>query len=110
GARRHDREPSARPLGRYVRANAATAEADRVQAAVIARDLDALLPLLADIVEVVDHPTGGAFDGRAVVATWRSFLRASNPLLEHEALATLRGSLAPSRSAMSFDPLAQAHL
>src|SRR5262249_58177239 len=42
---------------RRVHPNAATASAARVDAAMAARDADALPGLLADEVEIVDHPT-----------------------------------------------------
>ena len=53
---------------RRVRANAATANAARVDAAVAARDLDAFLAQLAEDADAVDHPTGATYAERDVAA------------------------------------------
>src|SRR5207244_5672301 len=47
-----------RPMRRRVQANAASAHAAHVDAAIAARDADALPTLFADVVEAVHHPTG----------------------------------------------------
>src|SRR5206468_7387038 len=49
---------------RRVRPNGATANAARLDAAIAARDADALPTLLAERAEVVDHPTGATYDRR----------------------------------------------
>src|SRR5207249_6407381 len=46
---------------RRVRANAATAHAARLDAAMAARDADALAALDAEHVEVIDHPAGPTY-------------------------------------------------
>src|SRR5262249_48170305 len=50
------------PVRRRVRPNAATANAARIDAAVAARDADALPSLFADAAEFVEHPTGAVYD------------------------------------------------
>jgi tetratricopeptide (TPR) repeat protein len=92
---------------RRVRENAAIGEALRLQAAVAARDVAAVRESFGGLVEVVDHPTGSTFDGRAMLAVWRSFLAAQEPELRHEPLATLGESLALLRGSMSFEALAE---
>ena len=94
-----------RPARRRVRANAATAQAARMEAAVGARDLDALSPEFTELVEVVEHPTGAVFDASAMLAAWRHFLQAEAPVLRSEPLATLGDSLALCRSSMSLASL-----
>src|SRR5262245_29754740 len=74
---------------RRVRPNAATAHVTRVDATIVARDADALPTLFADESEVVDHITGVAFDGEGLLGTWRAILKAENPTVAHEMLATL---------------------
>src|SRR5438552_9199927 len=82
---------------RRVRANAATAHAARVDAAIAARQADALPTLLADSCEVVDHITGVTYDRQGVLATWRGLLSARDPTSRNEALATFGDSLALCR-------------
>src|SRR5262249_27598687 len=53
---------------RRVRANAATANAVRTDAAIAARDADALPTLCADSSEVVDHVRGVTYDRRGLLA------------------------------------------
>jgi len=88
-----------------VRANAASAETARLEAAVAARDADALVPLFAGLVEVVEHATGAVFDGRGMLEMWRALVAAEGPRFRAEMLATLGESLALGRSSMSFDGL-----
>jgi class 3 adenylate cyclase/ketosteroid isomerase-like protein len=93
--------PPARPVQRRVRANAATAHADRVTAAIAARDADALLALPADELEVVDHTTGTVYDRQGWLGTLRALLKARNPAVATEPLATLGDSLALGRISTS---------
>ena len=100
-------ESSATPL-RRVRANAATAQAARLEAAVSARDERALTPLFDELVEVVEHATGTVFDGRAMQAMWSALIRAESPTVRSEPLASLGDSIALFRSSMSFNALGDA--
>ena len=95
-----------RRVARRVRPNAATAGAARLEAAVAARDADALAPLFAEVAEFVEHATGAVYDGSALLATWRVLLRAEEPTARMEWLASLGDSLALGRGSMSFRALA----
>jgi class 3 adenylate cyclase len=79
---------------RRVRANAATAIAARLDAAIAARDADALPALLADGIEHVHHPTGTTCDRQGGLFSLRSLLSARDPTCRYEPLATLGDSLA----------------
>src|SRR5262249_3376230 len=57
-----ERVEPARPVRRRVRANAATANAARRDAAFAARDIDAIAALQADDIDGVHHPTGALYD------------------------------------------------
>src|SRR5262249_13316503 len=50
---------------RHVRTNAATANTARIDAAIAEHDLDALASLVADALDVTDHPTGTTIDRHA---------------------------------------------
>src|SRR5207244_9910579 len=86
-----------RPVRRRVQANAASAHVARLDAAIAARDADALPPLFADDLEVVHHPTGAEHGREGSLLSFRSLLKARAPRLSHEPLATLGDSLAPYR-------------
>ena len=90
---------------RRVRANAACANAARVDAAVAARNVAAFPALLTEDTESVHHPTGVTYDRHAVLSTLRSLVRAEDATLQHEPLATLDESLALCRARMSFGGL-----
>jgi class 3 adenylate cyclase/tetratricopeptide (TPR) repeat protein len=79
---------------RRVRPNAATAHAARTDAALAARDADALANLLADGCEVVDHINRVEWDRERMLATWRSELKAQDLTYRTEPLATLGDSVA----------------
>src|SRR5206468_1233567 len=98
---RADRSAPARPVQRRVRANAASSNAARLEAAVAARDPDALSTLLAECHEVVDHPTGATYDRRGLLTSWRLMLRARDVTFRQPLLATLGDSLALCRWSMS---------
>jgi class 3 adenylate cyclase/tetratricopeptide (TPR) repeat protein len=85
---------AARAAQRRVRPNAATAYAARVDSAFVARDVDGLLALLSDDYEMLDHPSGVAYDREAELSSHRALLRARHPMNRHEPLATLGDSLA----------------
>ncbi|HTO55121.1 MAG TPA: nuclear transport factor 2 family protein, partial [Myxococcota bacterium] len=90
---------------RQVRPNAATANAARVDAAIAARDLDALARAFAQQAEIVHHPTGAAYDQRGVLSNWRSLLGARDVRFATLPLATLGDSLALCRGSVSFSSL-----
>jgi class 3 adenylate cyclase/tetratricopeptide (TPR) repeat protein len=102
---RFDEQPApatpARAVRRRVRPNAATANAARVDAAVAARDLDALSTLASDDWEILDHTTGTTWDREADLRSFRYLLRSEAPTYRHEALATLGDSLALCRQRVS---------
>jgi tetratricopeptide (TPR) repeat protein len=97
----NDRSEAMSRVRRRVRPNAATANQARLDAAVVARDADALSILFADELECVDHTTGVVYDREGVLFSWRSLLSAQDPACRHEPLATLGDSLALYRSSTS---------
>jgi tetratricopeptide (TPR) repeat protein len=109
-------EPAATPVanakrhGRRVRANTATATAARFDAAMAARDADALPPVFADDFEVVDHKTGATYDREGVLSSLRLRLSAQDPTFADDLLATLGDSLALSRWSMSANGFADGTL
>src|SRR5262249_1991121 len=98
-------EAPTKPLPR-VRANAATAHAARVEAAIAARDADAFLAMYADESETVDHTTGATSGRQGLLGSLRALLKAENSTLVREMLATLGNSLALWRNQMSASGLA----
>src|SRR5262249_42335543 len=104
--------PFASPAGtpekppRRVRLNAATAHAARAEAAIAARDADAFSAMYADDSESVDHTTGATLDRRGILGSFRALLKAGNPTLVREMLATLGDSLALWRERMSASGVA----
>jgi class 3 adenylate cyclase len=97
-----DRSEPARTVRRPVRANAATANVARLDAAIAARDADALPALFAHEMQTVNQQLpGGAYDRQGVLATWRSLLSAEAPACRHEPLATLGDSLVLCRQSLS---------
>src|SRR5262249_32921147 len=97
------RGKGARRLGfaRRVRANAATAHIARIEAAIAARDAEALPTLFTDASEVIDHITGVNFGRQGTLGSWRVVLKAENPTVRHEMLATLGEWLVLCRMSMS---------
>ncbi len=87
---------------RRVPANAATANAARMDAAVAARDLDAFLALLAEGAKSVHHPTGVTYEERESLEAYKALLRAEDLTFTHEPIATLGDSLALCRGSLSF--------
>src|SRR5262249_57318588 len=79
----------AAPVRRRVRSNAATAHATRAEAAIAAGDADALPAMYADESEGVDHTTGATLDRQGILGSFRALLKAENPTLVPEMLATL---------------------
>jgi len=110
GSAPEDRTEPSRVVRRRVRANAATANVVRLDAAIAARDSDALPTLLADGSEVVDHTSGITFDGKGLLASWRSLLDAREPSQRNELLATLGDALALCRQSTSASSLATREL
>src|SRR5262249_30562045 len=97
GRPQEDRAALARPVHRQMRANAATANAARLGAAVAARDVDALPTLWADELDVVDHTTGIVYGREGEFFSFRALLEAPDPTFRYEPLATLGDSLALCR-------------
>jgi class 3 adenylate cyclase len=95
------RAQPARPARRRLLPNAAAAFTTRLNSAIAARDAGALASLLADEIEVVNHPTGTVLDRHGVLTTWQLLLRGEDPTCRHEALATLGDSLALCRMSIS---------
>ena len=104
-----DRPPAERPTpahsARRVRPNAATENATRLDAAIAAHDADVLPTLLADVVEVVHHPTGVVYDRSGALDAWYALLGATDVTFTHEPVATLGDALALFRTAVSFSAL-----
>jgi hypothetical protein len=86
-----------RPAQRRVRPNAATANAARVEAAIAARDFDAIRACLADPCDVIDHPNGATYDREGALAAWRALPSVPDATYREEPLATLGDSLALCR-------------
>src|SRR5262249_49007132 len=102
-AARFEAAPSRAAEGRRrrVRANAATAHGARLDAAIAARDADALPSLFADESDAVDHTTGTTWDRQGGAFSYRALVSARDPICRHEPLATLGDALALSRVSMS---------
>ncbi len=98
-----------RPL-RPVRPNAATANAARIEAAIAARDADALSHLLADTFEFIDHPMALTSDRQAMLLNYRFLLSAREPKQRFGPLASLGESLALFHFSVSASGLARGNL
>src|SRR5262249_41411545 len=84
-----------RRVPRRVRANPATPNAARTDAAIAARDVDALADGLGEDYRWLDHTmTGAEINRQGYLTTYRSLLRAQNQTHRHEPLATLGDALA----------------
>jgi class 3 adenylate cyclase/tetratricopeptide (TPR) repeat protein len=96
---RVDAPPVAAAAGpaRRVRANRATANAARMDAAVAARDLAAFTATLAEGTQQVHHPTGSVYEER-VRRAYEMLLDAEGRRFEHEPIATLGDALALCRT------------
>jgi ketosteroid isomerase-like protein len=81
---------------RRIRANAATANAARLDAVLAARDVDGLLAVFADDAELTDHRVAATYDRQGALRTWRSFIRMQGAY-RHEPLASLGEALALCR-------------
>jgi len=88
-----------------VRPNAATANAATLDAAFAARDADVFATLVADVVEVVHHPTGVIYDRQGTLDAWHMLLGAQDLAFAHEPLATVGEALALFRTSVSFSAL-----
>ncbi len=86
------------PPRRSVRPNTASAYAARLDTAIAARDLQGLDETLADPCEFVDRSTGTEFGRQGMLDSWRSLLRARDPVHRTEPIATLGDSLALCRT------------
>ncbi len=88
-------EPIAAPPARRrrVRPNAATAMQARFDAAVAARDVDAIAAVFAESHQEIDHPTGSTYGRDACMASIQRLFRSRDSHYEVEPLATLGESL-----------------
>jgi class 3 adenylate cyclase/tetratricopeptide (TPR) repeat protein len=98
---------AARPAGRRVRANAATASVAREDTAWATRDGDAIATLFAAEVEIVDHPNGATHDRSEYLPSVSALLRAEALTRRHEPVATLGGALALCRLCLSAGGIAR---
>ncbi len=93
---------------RRVRANGATAYVARLQAAISARDAAALPGLIAADIATIHRPTGlVSYDRKIPIDFWNELLRARDPTLATEILASLGDSLALVRQSFSVSGLAE---
>jgi tetratricopeptide (TPR) repeat protein len=83
-----------------VRANAATANAERFEATVVARDGDGIVAMFEHLEEIVQHPTGVTWDRTRAAANLRAILAALTSY-RFEALATLGDALVLGRLSVS---------
>src|SRR5262249_18177127 len=100
---------AARAAGRRrrVRANAATAHCARLDAAIAARDADALAALLTDRTEIIYHPSGAVYGRDGLLRSGRPFVPAPASTSRTEPLAALGNSLALFRHAVSASGVAR---
>src|SRR5262249_2239768 len=91
---------------RRVRQNAATATVARIDAAVAARDADAIAALHADRMEGFYHTTGTPVGREESLQTFGLMMELPDATSRHEALATLGDSLALFRLSVSGPGLA----
>jgi class 3 adenylate cyclase/ketosteroid isomerase-like protein len=108
--RRAEALPGAPREARRVRENAATACFARFREAALARDMDAIVSLCAEMVEVIHHPTGAVIDREGGLQRWRLLLRSEGLDLSVEHLATLGERLSLGHDVTSFTRLAQEDL
>src|SRR5262249_59926885 len=87
-------------------ANAATANVARLEAAIAARDTDALPAVFADHCQFIDHDIGVDHDRQGALTTWHELMGARDGKYRHEPLATLGGALALCRSWLSASGVA----
>src|SRR5262249_41969161 len=90
----------------HVRSNAATANATRFHAAILAQDVEALTAHVAGSGQVVDHTTGAAYDRETALPSYIALLNARDGRYLIEFLATLGDSLALFRQWRSASGLA----
>jgi len=86
---------------RAVRPNAASAELERLDRLVAARDLDGIAQAFADLVETVHRPLGITWDRAGAMASFRLLLDSGHFAYRHEPLATLGDVLALSRQTIA---------
>ncbi|MBI3781909.1 MAG: nuclear transport factor 2 family protein [Deltaproteobacteria bacterium] len=82
-----------RAVRRRVRPNAATSMQARFDAALAARDFDAIASVFHKDHREIDHPTGSSYGRGAAVASLQRLFRSRHPHYEVEPLATLGESL-----------------
>src|SRR5262249_15318278 len=86
--------------------NAVTPVLARLNAAVAARNFDALAGTVADDFECISHKTGTVI-GREIIEYWQSLFRANDLTYPHEAIATLGEALMLCRGRMSVGGLVE---
>jgi class 3 adenylate cyclase/tetratricopeptide (TPR) repeat protein len=86
--------PTAPASERTVRANAATATTERLEAKVAAHELAELPSMFTEGYQEIDHPTGSAFGRDAMLSSLCSLLRSEDPCFDLDPLASLGASLA----------------
>jgi tetratricopeptide (TPR) repeat protein len=95
-------EPAARvEVRRHVQPNAATANVERLGAAIAARDFDALCALFADSYGATEHSLGASYFLEHHLQDWRSFFADEQASYQQEPLASLGESLALTRQVWS---------
>ncbi len=102
--------PMSQPARRRVRANVATRSFERFEAALAARDADALAQLFEESLHVVHHPSGASYGRREHLGTWRSALRAARFEFRQEILASLGDALALDHHVITVEGLSEADL
>src|SRR5262249_18655338 len=92
---------------RRIRPNAVTANQARTDAAIAARDADALPALISDDTEILYHPTGAVYGRDGLLASWRAIMRVPDYTFRHEPLAALGDSLALFHQSVSASGVAR---
>ena len=82
-------EVAQRRVRRRVRTNAATAMQARFDAALAARDFDAITAVFHEDHQEIDHPTGSSYGREAAIASLQRLFRSHDPHYQAEPLATL---------------------
>ncbi|MEO6028521.1 MAG: adenylate/guanylate cyclase domain-containing protein, partial [Candidatus Binatia bacterium] len=95
---------------RRLRPNAATRGGERFWAAIGARDDAAVGDVFAEGLSVVHHPTRATYGRRAMLATWRSMMKAGRLEFHSEILASLGDTLMLGRHTLAIEGLTESHL
>ncbi|TMA78596.1 MAG: DUF4440 domain-containing protein, partial [Deltaproteobacteria bacterium] len=90
--------------------NAATENIAGIDAAIVARDLDAIRALMADDAEFTHHPTGTTYGREGALETFRVAFTASGLSSAREPVATLGDALVLCRATLSITELGDAEV